>query len=186
MNSRNYVILLITSLLLAAGAQGLTVTGQFSTINGKVGANFEHIGTLNTNGTSSITQQLNWTRFSSALNNASFTISQGFKVSAISASVPNNSSSTNSLESTFTFGVYDGTGITTEIWTIGDELPEILGGVYAFEWFVPAKGQGGSSFAAGNASFNITVETVPESSTYALAAGIFVLALALYQRRKHI
>ena len=120
------------------------------------------------------------------MNNASFTISQGFKVSAISASVPNNASSTNSLESTFTFGVYDGSDITTEIWTIGDGLPEILGGIYAFEWYVPAKGMGGSSSAAGDGSFSITVEAVPESSIYALAAGVIVLALTLYQRRKRL
>jgi hypothetical protein len=169
--------------IFTAVTSGMTVTGQFSTTSSGLSINFENIGILNTNGTSSIEDQLIWTRTSYALENASFTIAEGFKVTSMSASVPNNASATNLQDGTFSFGQYDGESLTTELWTIGDDLPEIFSGVYAIQWYVPAKGSGGSSSAFGNGTFSITVEAIPEPSNYALASGILAICLVMLRRR---
>lgn len=188
MRSKFYPISFISFFLATSLLNGFVVTtGQFVYI-GHSGSlsTYEDIGTLTSTGESSITTQLVWGRASNGGASAKFTIAEGFVVTAISAVVPNNQSANNPQDGTFTFGEFNGSTLSSQTWTIGESLPVIGSGNYAIEWFVPAKGSGGSSSAAGNGSFNITVETVPESSTYALAAGIFVLALTLYQRRKHL
>ena len=188
MRSKLLPITYISFFLATSLLNGVVVTtGQF-VYTGTSGSlsTYEDIGTLTNAGESSISTQLIWTRASNGGATAKFSIDEGLVVTAISAVVPNNQSATNPQDGTFTFGEFNGSTLSPQIWTIGQSLPVIGSGVYAIEWFVPAKGMGGSSSAAGNGSFNITIEAVPESSTYALAAGIFVLALALYQRRKRL
>ena len=177
----------IILLSLAAYSQlpaALSLSGSFiyTGISGSLG-NYENLGTIDEAGTSTVSDQIAWGRASNGYDSAVFSIEEGFTVSAMSAFVPNNAAS-NPQDGTFTFGIYDGSSISTIIWTIGDLTPTVGSGTYAIEWFVPAKGQGGSSSAAGNGQFSITVEAIPEPSSYALILGCLALTSASLSRRK--
>jgi hypothetical protein len=176
----------ITLLSLAAYSQlpALSFSGSF-TSSGSSGTlgNYENLGTIDEAGTSTVSDQIAWSRASNGSDSAVFSIAEGFIVSAMSAFVPNNAASP-PQDGTFTFGIYDGSSITTSIWQIGDSTPTVGSGTYAIEWFVPAKGQGGSSSAAGNGGFSITVEAIPEPSSCALIFGCLALASASLSRSK--
>lgn len=182
---KTFVLIFASLCLLVSSVSGFTVSGGFSLpTNGIGNSSYNYIGELSAEGTSTIGGQLQWGRSSSGINTASFSIGSGFISTDLQASVPHNQSSSNPSDGSFTLGILNGSSISPVLWSIGEGIPTLTEGIYGIRWYVPAKGQGGASSAAGNGSFSITVEPVPEPSTYALLLGGTVLGYAFWRRRK--
>ena len=84
----------------------VSITGNFiyTDNSGSLG-NYENLGELNQEGTSTVTDQIAWGRASNGTESASFSIAEGYILSAISASVPSNQSATTPQAGTFNFGI---------------------------------------------------------------------------------
>ena len=152
--------ILVAFIVLKASLYAVSVSGSFvySGYSGSLG-NYEYLGVIDEAGTSTVSDQIIWGRASNGRESASFTIGEGLVLTGISASVPSNQSANNPQSGTFIFGSYDSSGSTTSLWQIGDDTPLVGPGDYSLQWFVPAKGQGGSSSGYGTASFSITVDS---------------------------
>lgn len=181
-----FLVALFVSLgLFVSSVSGFTVSGGFSLpASGIANSSYNYIGELSAEGTSNISGRLQWGRSYDGINTASFSIGSGFVSTDLQASVPHNQSSTNPSDGIFTLGIFNGSSISSVLWSIGEEIPTLTEGTYGIRWYVPAKGQGGASSAAGNGSFSITVEPVPEPSTYAFLLSGFALVYAFLRRRK--
>jgi hypothetical protein len=182
------LLIIATLLLILSISSAVTVTGDFTDPDtNSLGAYFENdLGTLNSASTSTVVTQILWGRATSATRNAIFEIAEGYTVRSISAFISKDQGGSNK-RGTFTFGKYDQTGFTEVLWQAGPSIPDdgttvyldeyqgtgyskefdqsgIIStsstdaGIYAIQWFVPAKGLGGSSVGYGDNDFSITLE----------------------------
>jgi hypothetical protein len=182
------LLIITTLLLILSISSAVTVTGDFTDPDtNSLGAYFENdLGTLNSASTSTVVTQILWGRATSATRNAIFEIVEGYTVRSISAFISKDQGGSNK-RGTFTFGKYDQTGFTEVLWQAGPSIPDdgttvyldeyqgtgyskefdqsgIIStsstdaGIYAIQWFVPAKGLGGSSVGKGDNDFSITLE----------------------------
>lgn len=182
------LLIIATLLLILSISSAVTVTGDFTDPDtNSLGAYFENdLGTLNSASTSTVVTQILWGRATSATRNAIFEIAEGYTVRSISAFISKDQGGSNK-RGTFTFGKYDQTGLTEVLWQAGPSIPDdgttvyldeyqgtgyskefdqsgIIStsstdaGIYAIQWFVPAKGLGGSSVGKGDNDFSITLE----------------------------
>lgn len=182
------LLIIATLLLILSISSAVTVTGDFiDPDTNSLGAYFENdLGTLNSASTSTVVTQILWGRATSATRNAIFEIAEGYTVRSISAFISKDQGGSNK-RGTFTFGKYDQTGFTEVLWQAGPSIPDdgttvyldeyqgtgyskefdqsgIIStsstdaGIYAIQWFVPAKGLGGSSVGKGDNDFSITLE----------------------------
>lgn len=127
--------------------------------------------------------QIDWGRAFNGVATASFVVPVNYQIATFTASVPNNQSAT--VPQDGTVSVYDYTDqiIGSELWTTGDTSTVLSSGRYGVKWFVPAKGQGGSSFGFGTASITLNLQPIPEPSACAAIFGLFGLCVAIIRRR---
>ncbi|MFL2848438.1 MAG: PEP-CTERM sorting domain-containing protein [Coraliomargaritaceae bacterium] len=176
----------------------ISVSGDFdfaSYTGNSLGNEFQNIGTIQSEGNSSLNDQIMWGRAFSGLKSLSFDVAEGYKVDSINISGPSGSTDfgiytaapldellSDTFDIVWSNGVWGDLSNSPSITFSNGEL-SIGSGTYGVTWVVPAYGQGGPSSQAGNISLSVTSSIIPEPSTYALILGALVLGFVAYRRK---
>ena len=177
-------MLIFGTFMSCTNLSAVSVTGDF--FASSLGDSFQNIGTIESEGTSSISDTIVWYKYASGQKSLSFNIAEGYKVDSLSITYPSDFAH---------FGNSDGSTINDIFWTNGEwnnldsddsitysngELT-ILNGTYGVRWMIPAYGFGPAT-QHGAISLTVHSSLVPEPSTYALILGGLVLGFVAYRR----